>query len=88
MMKHVMTINRASPQFNQYLDLAITIALSKGAMLNVTMFKQEARRIRLIYEGGILKTTHVFFDDKTTPESVVNTCNSDIRIIQAKEQEA
>jgi hypothetical protein len=87
-MKLVMTINRASPQFNQYLDLAIKIALSKGAMLNVTKFKQEARRIQLIFEGGMLKTTHVFFDKKSTPESVVNTCNSDIKIIQAKEQEA
>lgn len=87
-MKHVMTINRDSPQFDQYLDMAIKDALIKGAILNVTNFKQEAQRIKLTYKGGMLEAIHVFFGNRITPESVINALGNDIRIIRDEEREA
>jgi hypothetical protein len=57
-----MTIGRDSPQFDQYLDDAINIALAEGTILNVTKLKQEVQRIKLTYEAGILESIRVFFD--------------------------
>jgi ubiquinone biosynthesis protein Coq4 len=88
-----LVINRTSQAFDYYIDViaafALANALAKGTLLDKKKFKQEAQRIELsIVNYFEIKTALVFFDNKSTLEFVVNTCNRDIRIIQAKEQEA
>lgn len=84
----VITVNRKNKHFNKYVDLVCNIALSKGAILNITEFRTNIDIIKITTESGNIKEVYAHFDNKAIPEAVINPCNSDIRIIRGKGQKA
>lgn len=85
-MKIVKKVTRKDMQFNEYLDVVCNIALRKGAILNITEFRNKINSIEITEESGNIKKVDVHFGNKVIPETVINPLKSDIRIIRNKEQ--
>jgi len=85
-MKIVKKVTRKDMQFNEYLDVVCNIALRKGAILNITEFRNKINSIEITEESGNIKKVDVHFGNKVIPETVINPRKSDIRIIRNKEQ--
>lgn len=85
-MKIVKKVTRKDMQFNEYLDVVCNIALRKGAILNITEFRNKINSIEITEESGNVKKVDVHFGNKVIPETVINPLKSDIKIIRNKEQ--
>lgn len=85
-MKIVKKVTRKDMQFNEYLDVVCNIALRKGAILNITEFRNKINSIEITEESGNIKKVDVHFGNKVIPETVINPLKSDIKIIRNKEQ--